>query len=188
MIPTISKRHVFRYRLSDNTANTKFSADDLLNIIAVWNGSSGALVTGVITSYRLRKVTLYTAANESTDSFTEGPYLLWSNGSGALTEEGKAQTKSTLISNKDVASRSVLIPPAKSNQGFWFNDTAAGDVFDVVVPSALSCVLDIEMDITFADVLNEGRPIITVTVPTRAGFCQRSKLNWAPVGYEAYSV
>lgn len=187
LVPTISKRHTFRYLNGGTSVVTTFTADQISEIlVAATSGSTAAI--GLITSWKLRKVTLHHAVvgNAST-GFVVSPTLYWEAGSGALTEEGKASSVVGVSSYQDVGGKIVLTPPAKSNLGFWFNDSSSGNLFTVNMPSNIGSVLDIELDVTLADAVTPGRAVTLGAAAGGTGFLQRGYTSWTPVGYSAYT-
>jgi hypothetical protein len=187
IVPTLSKRHTFRYRNGGTATVSVFDSLEMLTMLTCTLSTSSLLGTGIIKSYRIHKVTIYFAVQGgvSGSGFVNSPTLSWEAGSGALTEEGKVSSKAGVISYQDVGGMMSITPPANSTQGFWYNDTSVGDIFTVNVPSGVGTVLDIDMEFTLCDEANPGYPQTYATNAIVVGLVQRNKANWSPVGYPA---
>lgn len=114
--------------------------------------------------------------------YLPSPTISWITGSSQAVDEGKVESKASVVSYQDVGGHMTLTPTSGSLHGFWFNYSSSGDVFQTAVPAGVSAVLDITLDYTVVDGVNQG---VTFTGPatTSSGIYQRGKTNWAPVGY-----
>lgn len=182
-MPTVVTTKTFRWYNGGTQVLTKVTASDLLAIlVAGLNGLTGAV--RLITGFRVRGVDIYFAhLGSSTNGFVPSPTLEWEAGSAALTEEGKVISLSSVVSVRDVGGHIHLSPQKNTPQGFWYNDSAQGDIFSVNVPSGMSCVLDVHLDLTFSDGANVAGGITLGGAAPFTGVFQRALTSWVTVGY-----
>jgi len=153
------KNHRFRFNATGSLSNVGITVGGVFGALGVV-GSAAASVYGFVSSFKIRKITIYDSSSGTNDLPIE---LLWSSATTVNTED---VAWSTATIPYDRPATIVATPPKASLSSFWWNSsaTATTPLFNLTVGSG--CYLDLDVDFTLANGL--GGVVLTVTT-TSAG-------------------
>lgn len=136
---TVAGRHRFRFQAGAASVINSVSYANLCNMLQV--GTGAHLLQGIISSVRLRSVTIWPALSTST---TDTVALEWS----AAGEFFKDELKNRTLPEGQTQTGAVrFTPPKKSVASFW-STTSNNILFYITAPSGSVC--DVEVDFTLA--------------------------------------
>jgi len=153
------RNHRFRFNANGALANVGITVGGVFGALGVV-GTAAATVYGFVSSFKIRKITIYDSSTGTNDPPVE---LLWSSATTVNTED-VAYTTATIPYDRPATI--VATPPKGSLSGFWWNSsaTAATPLFNLTIGSG--CYLDLDVDFTLANGL--GGIVLTVAT-TSAG-------------------